>query len=139
MGLPRGRTPYLPGSGPARLFFEGVEMNCCPTCGQRVTEYLVLVDRTTNTIACRGYTIHAAPKPLELLALLLRCAPRAITKDLIIETVWGDHEPYNADKCIHIMIHKLRKVICPLGLEIETVHWRGYRLVGDFILGKEAA
>ena len=45
-------------------------------------------DRDRRELTCGGAVVHAAPKLLALLELLLDAAPRAVTKEEIHKAVW---------------------------------------------------
>ncbi len=102
----------------------------CPCCLQAVPENKVLIDYSSNFVTYNGITIYASRNEIDLLGFLLARTPRAVTHDEMMHAVWGNSEPDTALKSIQVMICVLRKKLTPeMGLKIETVYRRGYRLV----------
>lgn len=70
------------------------------------------------------------PRPLEILAFLLRHADELVTKDELLDAVWGRSTDTISDKVLTNAIGKLRRVLGDDKEElIATVHRRGYRWV----------
>lgn len=91
-------------------------------------------DERAWTLRLRGVELELEPRPLEILAHLLRHAGEVVTKDELLEAVWGRRTDTISDKVLTNAIGKLRRA---LGDEqeamIATVHRRGYRLLAPVI------
>lgn len=79
-----------------------------------------------RTIKKEGKAIDLTPKEYELILLLIRNRNRALSREKILELIWG-YEYMGETRTVDIHIQKLRK---KLGLEeqIKTVYKFGYRL-----------
>jgi DNA-binding SARP family transcriptional activator len=66
-----------------------------------------------------------APKQRALLALLLLHANTVVTRDRLVDTLWGDDPPRSAVSSLQVYVHGLRKVLGPDRIER---HGTGYRL-----------
>lgn len=78
-----------------------------------------------------GELVPLPAKSLDLLAALLKRAPRLITKEEILAAVWPDAAVEEGNIAFHVAA--LRKVLDEGGAPsvIETVRGRGYRFVAD--------
>lgn len=74
-----------------------------------------------------GQPLQLTPKELNLLTLFLENPNRVLTRELIIERVWG-HDYYGTYKTIDIYIQKLRKKLGKEASKIKTVRGIGYKL-----------
>ena len=102
----------------------------CPCCGSPQPASRVLVDVAGNQIAYRGRTIRTEAHVANLAQVLANRFGQVVTIDRIVVAMWPnvDTQPLTTQKVIHVTVSKLRKLIKPLGLQIETVYSRGYRL-----------
>ena len=89
-------------------------------------EFRVLgsVEATGN----EGQLALGAPKQRALLALLLLHANTVVTRDRLVDTIWGDEPPPSAVSSLQVYVHGLRRV---LGAERIERHGTGYRLQLD--------
>jgi predicted ATPase/DNA-binding SARP family transcriptional activator len=65
------------------------------------------------------------PQQRALLAVLLLNANRVVSRDRIVEAIWGDDPPKSATNAVQVAVHGLRKV---LGRERLETRGLGYRL-----------
>jgi two-component system OmpR family response regulator len=89
------------------------------------------LDFATHTVARAGQPIELTPKEFQLLAYLMRHPGRVLTKDQILDHVWG----YDSDASpgvVEIYIHYLRQKVDRASAEprICTVRGVGYCLKG---------
>ncbi|GIJ78751.1 response regulator transcription factor [Micromonospora phaseoli] len=85
-------------------------------------------------VGTREVTVDGAPvtltrKEFELLLLLARRAPNVVSRDVILDQIWGaTWEPSSRTLDTHIatLRHKLRPAVL-----IRTIHGVGYRLLAD--------
>jgi DNA-binding response OmpR family regulator len=87
------------------------------------------VNLTAHTVERRGHTIELTPREFALLETLLRHRGRVVTRDQLLERVWG----YDADprgNVVDLYIYYLRKKLDPDGRDrdrlIRTVRGAGY-------------
>jgi len=76
--------------------------------------------------------VHLEKYPFELLVLLAGNANRVVTKDEIIEVVWGGR--IVSDAAISTAVKQARKAVDDNGADqrvIKTVHGRGFRFVAE--------
>ena len=64
----------------------------------------------------------AGRKQRALLAVLLLNANQAVSKDSLIESLWGDEPPSTASKAIQVYVSQLRRVLGKRRLEIGRAH-----------------
>ncbi|MEM1436458.1 MAG: tetratricopeptide repeat protein [Pseudomonadota bacterium] len=87
-----------------------------------------------------GVAVHAEPQILRLLALLVRCAGRTLTKTEINEEVWSGRVV--SDAALSGRIKALRQLLGDDGKRqeaIRTVHRRGFRFVTPVVTVAEPA
>jgi len=89
-------------------------------------------DAKTLTPRAGGGAVHLEDKVADLLMLLLARAGEVVSRDDILETVWGGRSL--SEQSVPVAISKLRKALGDDAGEhriIETVPKRGYRLVPE--------
>lgn len=102
--------------------------------GEVVFETLSFADLVLNLesfdLACGGKSIHLSFKEFALAKVLLSNPGQVVSKDLLIEKVWGI-ESSAEDNNVEAYISFLRKKLAFLGsaARIETLRKAGYRLV----------
>ena len=84
----------------------------------------VTLDQQTHEVRSAGELVELSPKEYALLEYLLRNAGQVLSRDQILERVWGyDAEPEG--NVVDLYVHYLRR---KLGREaVRTVHGLGYR------------
>jgi DNA-binding response OmpR family regulator len=104
----------------------------CPCCGQALPSELAnrpLVDLNSNTVAYRGAGAKVTCQQAEMLWVLASAFRRVVGYEFLYGRLWGMGEPNHARTVIHVQVRKLRQPLRQLGLAIENVHGRGYRLI----------
>jgi DNA-binding response OmpR family regulator len=90
------------------------------------------VDLTRREVICDGKAVHLKPKEYDLLAFLVRNRGMALSRDLILERVWGwDYD--GGTRTVDVHVRWLREKIEPDPAEptrIVTVRGVGYRFEG---------
>ena len=90
-----------------------------------------LWDLTVDTAACRiqcgDEEIRLTPKEYELLLLFLRNRGRALYRDYLYETVWGEDDIADSTRTLDTHITRLRRKL-HLGDRLRTVRNVGYML-----------
>lgn len=79
-----------------------------------------------------GQPVSIGSKPLEILTCLIENSPHTVTKDELIQRLWGGYrlDPNN----LSVQIHNLRRVLGTFNNEqgyVQTVPGLGYRFVAD--------
>lgn len=91
-------------------------------------------DSETRQLARGGRPIHLSPKAYGLLELLLRHAPKAISKDEIQTEIWG--ETFVSDSTLTNVVAEIRAAIGDSARAQEllrTVHAFGYAFSGNLL------
>ncbi len=93
----------------------------------------VRVDRARHEVTVDGARVDLPPKEFDLLALLVDNAGRVLTRDQLIDEVWGSN--YHGDtKTLDVHVRRLRKRIEEEPQEprrLLTVRGVGYRFADD--------
>ncbi len=85
----------------------------------------VCVDERAHTVTVNGSEIRLTLKEYQLLCLLMQNRGAALTRDAILENVWG----YNDEtRTVDVHIRTLRQKLGDAGSIIETVRGVGYRM-----------
>jgi DNA-binding winged helix-turn-helix (wHTH) protein len=89
-------------------------------------------DTDTRQLLRAGRPVHLSPKAYGVLDLLLRRAPRAVTKDEIQTSVWAD--VFVSESTLTNAIAEIRAAVGDRARSPEilrTVHGFGYAFIGD--------
>lgn len=89
-------------------------------------------DRERRELTRNGAVVHAGPKLLGLLELLIDARPRALTKDEIHKTLWAD--TFVSDGTLTSLVAELRDAIgddARAARLVRTIHGFGYIFCGD--------
>jgi len=90
------------------------------------------LDCDRRELSRRGVPVAVAPQVFDLLVYLIRNRERVVSKDDLIEAVWGGR--IVSDSALTTRINAARAIIGDSGAEqrlIRTVHRRGFRFVGE--------
>jgi DNA-binding response OmpR family regulator len=92
----------------------------------------LLIDLDRHEVKVRGATVHLKPKEYELLVFLARNRGIVLSRDLILERVWGwDYD--GGSRTVDVHVRWLREKIEPEPAQpyrIVTVRGIGYRFEG---------
>ncbi|HMU81856.1 MAG TPA: response regulator transcription factor [Leptospiraceae bacterium] len=69
----------------------------------------IRLDPSDRTVQIRGNQIHLTPTEFAILALLLQYAGKTVTREILIQTIWGSNE--NETGSLRVHINQLRKKI----------------------------
>jgi DNA-binding winged helix-turn-helix (wHTH) protein len=89
-------------------------------------------DRDRRELTRHGSIVHAGPKLLRLLELLLDARPRALTKDEIHKSLWAG--TFVSDATLTSLVAELRAAIgdeARAPTLVRTIHGYGYAFSGD--------
>ena len=87
----------------------------------------VTVDLAGHRLLRDGQALPVKPKAFELLAYLLRHAGQVVTRDQLLEHVWG-YDYAGETRTVDVHVAQLRDRLTNSDVEIETVWGRGYKL-----------
>ncbi len=91
----------------------------------------VTIDPAAHRVERAGAEVHLTRKEYEVLTLLADHAGRVVTHKLILQRVWGGHDP--KVEYLRIVIRNLRQKLeapHPVGSLIANEQGIGYRLIG---------
>jgi non-specific serine/threonine protein kinase len=94
----------------------------------------VEIDPSMMTIRVGGAEVHVEPQVFEVLAYLALHRDRVITKNELLDNIWGDR--FVSESALTSRIKDARRVVGDDGRSqrvIRTVHGRGYRFVADVL------
>ena len=74
-----------------------------------------------------GQEVALTQKEFEVLCLLLRCAGQVVSRDRLIEEVWG-YAFTGETRTVDVHIRTLRQKLGPAGQYVETVRGYGYKV-----------
>ena len=95
--------------------------------GRRIGELAVDVERHEVTV--RGKAVEVTPREFTFLTLLLEADGRVLTRDRILETIWGADKSFEIDsRTVDQHIARLRRKLGSEGSRIVTVLNSGYKL-----------
>jgi two-component system response regulator CssR len=97
--------------------------------GERVKECIVIegykVDIEKRTVKLNSEEIPMTSKEFDLLILLINRKGGAITRDQILDSLWGNGY-FGSDRVVDDLVRRLRKKMPEL--KLETIYGHGYRL-----------
>jgi DNA-binding response OmpR family regulator len=85
------------------------------------------VDPTRHTVAWRGQPVHLTAKEFALLVALLEAKGRVLSRQALLENVWG-YSYAEGTRTVDVHVRRLREKIPDLAPFILTVKSMGYRL-----------
>jgi DNA-binding response OmpR family regulator len=89
----------------------------------------VEIDRRVRTVRSRGSVVACTPKEYGILEFLARDPGKVITRQELLDGVWGPHW-YGATKMIDVHVASLRRKLAAPEF-IETLRGVGFRIVLD--------
>jgi DNA-binding response OmpR family regulator len=89
----------------------------------------VVLDQRTHQVECDGKPVDLSPREYALLEYLMRNAGQVLTRDQILERVWG-YEAQPESSVVDLYIFYLRRKLGEEGAEspIRTVRGVGYTM-----------
>ena len=85
------------------------------------------VDPGCHAVMVEGQEVALTQKEFEVLCLLLRCAGQVVSRDRLIEEVWG-YAFTGETRTVDVHIRTLRQKLGPAGQYVETVRGYGYKV-----------
>jgi DNA-binding response OmpR family regulator len=88
------------------------------------------VDRTRHVVRWGGQPVHLTAKEFALLVALLESGGRVLTRQALLEDVWG-YSYAEGTRTVDVHVRRLREKLPGLAPHIVTVKSFGYRLTRD--------
>jgi two-component system, OmpR family, alkaline phosphatase synthesis response regulator PhoP len=85
------------------------------------------VDRTRHTVRSLGQSVHLTAKEFALLVALLEARGRVLSRQYLLEEVWG-YSYAEGTRTVDVHVRRLREKIPEIATAIVTVKSLGYRL-----------
>lgn len=99
------------------------------TTGRTYEDDHLLIDFDDIRVLCDGQKVKLTNKEFSLLSVLAKSANRVITRQQLLDNVWG-YSYYGDARTLDVHIRRLRQKLGACGDCIETVVGVGYRFVG---------
>ena len=99
------------------------------TAGSRYEDDCLSIDFAEMRVACAGAQIKLTRKEFALLTMLARAAGRVVTRQQLLDEVWG-YAYYGDTRTLDVHIRRLRQKLGDCGEAIETMVGVGYRFAG---------
>ena len=99
------------------------------TSGKTYEDDHLLIEFDDVRVICRGQKVKLTNKEFSLLSVLAKSADRVITRQQLLDNVWG-YSYYGDARTLDVHIRRLRQKLGACGDCIETVVSVGYRFVG---------
>lgn len=105
-------------------------MTCaCPTCGATLP-IAFRFDAEAGIVVGNGHAAALSAREAALFQTLNLTPGRVSDRTSLMGAIYGLEAGDDPDqKIIDVMVCKVRKKLQPLGVKIETIHGRGWRLV----------
>ena len=87
------------------------------------------VDFDKHIIKVSNENIELSYKEYKLLSVLLEADGKVVSRDELLQTVWGEY--YDESRTLDVHIRKLRVKLKDAGSYIKTVKNIGYQFTGD--------
>jgi DNA-binding response OmpR family regulator len=87
----------------------------------------VTVDEDNKTVAIRGLDVSFTPNEYSLLAFLLKNSSRAVSRDELLDNIWGIHKEVET-RAVDDTVRRIRKKLAESNLEIAAVWGFGFRI-----------
>ena len=105
----------------------------CPLCGSAIPDDgRILIDLEGGLVVGGGHVANLTAQEFALFDALWSARPRTLSKEKLLNALYGlkpgGDEP--EIKIIDVFICKARPKLLPLGVTVETVWGKGYRITG---------
>ncbi len=97
--------------------------------GKTYEDDLMMIDFDDIRVVCQGARIKLTNKEFNLLSVLAKSTDRVVTRQQLLDSVWG-YSYYGDARTLDVHIRRLRQKLGDCGHCIETVVGVGYRFVG---------
>jgi DNA-binding response OmpR family regulator len=101
------------GAGPSAAIYRGARL---------------LADFDAVAVSVDGQSVRLTRREFELLRFLIENKNRVLSRDRLLERVWG-YDRFIETRSVDVHVGRLRAKLGPVGAQIETVVGLGYRFV----------
>ena len=98
----------------------------CDASNTKLQHQGLIYDCSSMILTLDGAVVELSAKERELIALLMASENKALSRERILNSVWGTHEDPMTN-VVDVYIGRLRKKLGPYGGLIATVRGAGYR------------
>lgn len=99
----------------------------CPCCGQETgVAHDLLVSLDANAVSRFGEIVSLRPQEAVIVSELWRRHPATLRRTTLLSALYGSGDwPETAESVVKVQIHRIRRALAPLGVEIITIGGRG--------------
>jgi two-component system, OmpR family, alkaline phosphatase synthesis response regulator PhoP len=90
----------------------------------------LILDREKHDVSIAGKSVTMTSKEFELLDYLLTHPGKVLSRDVLLNNVWG-YDYFGTTRTVDVHVRRLREKLGPVAKHIETVKGYGYKLEGD--------
>lgn len=98
---------------------------------EKVTAGVILLERETREVFSGGEKVDLTLKEYELLSYLMEHKKRVVTRDELLDQIWG-YDYAGESRTLDMHIKTLRQKLKEGGAQIKTVRGVGYRFLEEF-------
>jgi len=98
-----------------------------PDAGRTIAIGDLEIDTERREVRVHGQPVELAFKEFELLKALAEAQGRVVTREFLLDTVWG-FDYYGETRTVDVHVRYLRRKLGPAGDRIQTVRGVGYKL-----------
>lgn len=102
---------------------------CCPTCRRLLEASSDLIIDEAGILVRNAVFAALTQQEFAMFEALRKAKHRVLSKEALLNDLYGLLPDEPEIKIIDVFICKLRKKLKPLGVEIQTVWGKGYRLL----------
>lgn len=104
-------------------------MTCqCPTCGSPIAHIGIVVNLNDNTVTTEKGIAHLTPSQAEIAEMLVKRYPAYVHTESMMAGLYGNVDDHPTYFAVKVQISKMKAKLKEVGLEIECVYSRGYRM-----------
>ncbi len=87
------------------------------------------LDRAKHQVVLKGKALELTAKEFELLDYLLTHAGRVLSRDVLLNNVWG-YDYFGTTRTVDVHVRRLREKLGPYAKHVKTVKGYGYQFEG---------
>lgn len=110
----------------SKRLLERIRTDDRPLEAQTIIKHNMVIDKTAYTVKVDDCIVDFAPKEYELLVYLAENDGRVLTREQILNMIWG-YDYYGDDRVVDTHIKKVRKKLGKEAFLIQTVIRTGYK------------